>query len=312
MKERTFKKSKITILLLTVSMIVAGVFGGFKGGSSKVDAAYATPRLIVTGCDIKGGSVKAGDDFDMTIHLKNESTSTKLTNIKFKISSEAGEIVTASGSDSFYIDEIEKEKEYDLEVKMKSRADLEQKTYTVNVNYSYENNSRETFEDTAALSVPVKQDIKLSLSEKKLTKKEVSLDGKTSLTFKINNTGLGDLRNVTVDLSGDTISDITYFVGAVKVGESGTVDTTITPENVGDQPISIKVTYEDNQGNSSTFEDEMELTVTDAEVDAKADEAAVETKNISAGMIGGGIVFVILIVIVVSSIIKKKNQKKYE
>ena len=312
MKERTSKKSKITILLLTLSMIVAGVFGGFKGGSSKVDAAYATPRLIVTGCDIKGKTVKAGDEFDMTIHLKNESTSTKLTNIKFKISSEAGEIVTASGSDSIYIDEIEKEKEYDLEVKMKSRADLEQKTYAVNVNYSYENNSRETFEDTAVLSVPVKQDTKLSLSEKKLTKKEVALDGKTSLTFKINNTGLGDLRNVTVDLSGDTISDITYFVGTVKVGESGTVDTTITPEKAGDKPINIKVTYEDNQGNISTFEDAMQLTVTEAEAEPTADEASAETKNISAGMIGGGIVFVLLIVVIVSCIVKKKSQKKYE
>ena len=312
MKERTSKKSKITILLLTVSMIVAGVFGGFKGGSSKVDAAYATPRLIVTGCDIKGKTVKAGDEFNMTIHLKNESTSTKLTNIKLKVSSPEGEIVTVSGSDSIYIDEIGKEEEYDVDVKMKSRSDLEQKTYTVNVEYSYENNNRETFDDSAALTVPVTQETKLSLSEKKLTKKEVALDGKTSLTFKINNTGLGELRNVTVDLTSDTISDITYFVGTVKVGESGTVDTTITPEKAGDKPINIKVTYEDNQGNSNTFEDTMDLTVTEAEAEPTADEASAETGNISAGMIGGGIVCVLLVVIIVSSIVKKKSQKKYE
>lgn len=310
MKNRKCTKSKITMLLLTLSMIVAGVFGGFKGRASDVNAAYKTPRLIVTGCDIKGGSVKAGSDFDMTIHLKNESASTKLTNIQLKLSTEGDEIVTASGSDTIYIDEIEKEKEYDLDVKMKSRADLEQKTYKINVSYSYENNYREAFEDSAALSVAVVQDSKLSLSEKKLTKKEVTVDGKTSLTFKINNTGLGELRNVTVDLSGDTISDITYFVGTIKSGESGSVDTTITPEKAGDKPVAIQVVYEDNQGNKNTFEDTVDLTVIEEKQEDVTEAAAAPTVN--KGAIGGCAAIALLLIIIITVVVKKNNQKKYE
>ena len=216
--------------------------------------------------------------------------------------------MTASGSDTLYIDKIDKEGEYDITVKMKARADLPQNNYTVNVDYSYENTSKNTFEDSASLSIPVVQESKISISEKKLSKSEVSIDGKTSLTFKVNNMGLDKLRNVTANFSGDDIDDISYYVGTIEAGENSSVDMTITPAKVGEDPIDIEITYEDASGNTKKFNEEISLVVTEEVAEAEA----VETATVSPAYIGVGAVVILLLIVVFSTIIKKVNQKKYE
>jgi hypothetical protein len=100
MKATKFQNvKKSLVLLMTAVMLVVGVLS-YQTSTVK---AYATPRLVVTGADIKGGSVKAGDKFSMVIHLKNESNY-KLVNVSLKLSSDDNQIVTASGSDSLYIE----------------------------------------------------------------------------------------------------------------------------------------------------------------------------------------------------------------
>lgn len=305
--------TKAVALVAAAAIMVGATLGLSKGKAGTVNAAYTTPRLMVTGCDIKGENVKAGSEFDMVIHLRNESDSTKLTNIKLKLSSENNQIVPTSGSDSIYIDELEKEEETDVSVKMKAKEDLEQKNYTVSVAYAYENSWGESFDDSASLTVPVVQESKIGVSELKLTKSEVELNGKTSLSFKVNNMGLDKLRNVTVDFSGDTIKEISYFVGTIESGESGTVDMTITPDKVGSDDIHIKVTYEDVLGKSKTLEEKTSFVVNEEKVEADTAEASPEAAQASmpvgpiAGLIG-----VIVAIIVIVNIIKKQRQKKYE
>ena len=270
---------------------------------------YATPKLVVTGREIKGDAVKAGEEFEMTIHLKNESNSTRLRNISVKLSSEDNQIITTSGSDSIYIDNLDKEAECEITVKMKAREDLEQKNYTVNVDYNYEDNSKNTFEGSACVTVPVEQEARLGISEVKLSKSELDVDGKTSLSFKVNNMGLDTLRNITVEFSGDTIKEVSYYAGTVESGASGNVDMTITPDKVGNDDINIKVTFEDASGNVSTFEDTVPLLVNEAEPEVAE---AVEEPAVSPAILGGGAVAVIILISLVAGIIKKLSQKKYE
>ena len=307
------KAGKAVAFVLAAAVMVGATLGLTKGKGSTVNAAYTTPRLMVTGCDIKGGSVKAGSEFDMVIHLRNESDSTKLTNIKLKLSSDNNQIVPVSGSDSIYIDELDKEEETDVSVKMKAKEDLEQKNYTVNVAYAYENSWGESFDDSASVTVPVVQDSKIGISELKLTKSEVEITGKTSLSFKVNNMGLDKLRNVTVEFSGDTIKEISYFVGTIESGASGSVDMTITPDKVGNDDINIKITYEDMLGKTGSIEEKTSFTVNEETTEEVADAAAPEAAK--AGMPVGpiaGVIGVIVAIIVIVNIVKKQRQKRFE
>ena len=305
------KLSKMMAFVMTAIVMIGATLGLTKGKSGTVQAAYTTPRLMVTGCDIKGGNVKAGAEFEMVLHLKNESDSTKLTNIKLKLSTDENQIVPTSGSDSIYIDELGKEEETDVSVKMKAKGDLEQKNYTVTVAYAYENSWGESFDDSASVTVPVIQDSKIGLSEMKLSKSEVALGGKTSLSFKVNNMGLDKVRNVVVEFSGDTIQEISYYVGTIETGVSGSVDMTITPDKVGTDDIQIKVTYEDALGNKNTMDDKVGLSVIEEKVDEVAVEPETSAANIPVLPIAAVIVAIVL-VMVVAKAAKKHNQKKYE
>lgn len=305
------KVTKALAFVMAAILMIGATLGLTKGKGSTVNAAYTTPRLMVTGCDIKSNVVKAGDEFEMVLHLKNEATSTKLTNIKLKLSCDDNLIVPSSGSDSIYIDELAKEEETDVSVKMKTKTDLEQKNYIVNVAYAYENSWGESFDDSASVTVPVIQDSKIGISEIKLSKSELTEGGKTSLSFKVNNMGLDKLRNVSVEFSGDTIEEITYFVGTIESGESGSVDMTITPDKVGNDDIHITVTYEDVLGNSKTMEETVGLVVNE-EV---AEEAAVEPETSAAKLPVvpiAGVAAIFVIVMIIVSAVKKRNLKKYE
>lgn len=271
---------------------------------------YATPKLVVTGRDIKGDSVKAGDEFEMVLHFKNESNSTKLRNISIKLSSEENQIITTSGSDSIYIDSLDKEAECDVTVKMKAKEDLAQKNYSVNVEYKYEDNSKNSFEGNASVTVPVVQEARLGISEVKLSKKELDIDGKTSLSFKVNNMGLDTLRNVNVEFSGDTIQEISYYAGTIESGASNTVDMTITPDQIGNDDIHIKVSFEDATGNVSTYEDSVSLVVNEAKPDDVAE--AENEAGVSPALLGGGAIAIIAIIALIAGIVKKIRLKKYE
>ena len=298
---------KCMVLLMTAVLLVVGVLGCF--GENKVFAAYKTPKLVVTGADIAGGDVKAGDTFSMTIHLKNESKN-KLGNISLKLSSEDNDIITASGSDTIYIDTIAKEEEMDVTVELKTRGNLEQKNYSVKIDYTYEDNNWNSYTESATVTVPVVQDCRASISEKRLTKNTVEVNGKTSLSFKINNTGKGSIYNVTSEITGDTITDISTYTGAIAVGESGTVDLSINTEKTGNDKIHVKVTYEDAEGKTGTVTDEFDFEVTEPIVEAAAIEEPASAGN-QTKLIGIGAAALIVLIIIVS-VIKRIRNKKYE
>ena len=66
--------------ILSIAIVGLSMTGIVTGLKAPVNADVV-PRLIITGSDIDKDEVKAGDDFELTIHMKNESKK-KLTNIK--------------------------------------------------------------------------------------------------------------------------------------------------------------------------------------------------------------------------------------
>ena len=193
-------------------------------------------------------------------------------------------------------------------VELKTRGNLEQKNYSVKVEYTYEDSSWDTYNDSALITVPVVQESKASITEKRLTKKEITVDGKTSLSFKINNTGKGSIYNVTSEITGDTISDISTYTGTIAVGESGTVDLSVAGVKAGDGKINVKVTYEDAEGKTGTVTDTFDLVVSEPVVETVVEEAPQANNTM---LIAGAVIAVLLLIIIVGAI-KRARDKKFE
>ncbi|MBR2294243.1 MAG: hypothetical protein IJ869_00580 [Clostridiales bacterium] len=292
--------------MASAAIIAAVSFAGFALKANTVNAAYQTPRLIVTGSEITTGDVNAGEEFQMVVHLKNESTATKLYNIRLEFASDDNEIYPVDGTNVVYVDSVDKEEEFDVTVDMATRGDLEQKPYTLNVNYEYEDNNRNTFEDASEIAVPVLQTPEISLSEMKLSKSVIDLDGKTSLSFKINNMGKGSVYNVMVEVNGERISDADTVVGNIEMGQSSNVDLSVKGISVGDEDIDVKVTYEDADGNSYETAKTVSLSVIEPVEEVVSEDAPAVNMTLVVAVVGA-----VILIIVISGVARKKKEKKY-
>ncbi len=291
----------------------------------------SVPRVIVTGFSTDPEKVKAGEDFNLTIHLKNTSTKTKINNLKVDLeaASEGSDENTTyqaflpkEGSSTIYVKSIAADTTEDITIAMNAKADLTQKPYVLAVKMEYEDGNKNSYTSDSDLSIPVYQDARFDISEPEVMPASISVNSESNIMFSIYNTGKTKLYNVSVKFEADSISGGDTFVGNIEAGETGNVDAMVTGKQVTSDDGTIKaiVTYEDESGNANTKEKTFTLSVTEEVNDLILDDGFMEedvedTSNISIGKIIATII--VIIVIVVGGIFglkfwKKKKEQKHE
>lgn len=243
----------------------ASPVGGGSGNTS-------VPRVIVTGFNTDPGTVNAGSNFRLTVHVKNTSTSTAVSNMLFDLqapsagteaAAEAPAFLPASGSSSIYLDKIPAGETRDIAIDLNARADLVQKPYSISMSMLYEDSNAAQYESSSSLAIPVRQEARFEFSEIELSPSSIQVGEEANLTCSLYNTGRTKLYNVKVKFSGDGISGSDVFVGNVESGATGVIDAMIAGEN--EIPAGTKckmiVSYEDESGNVSTKEETFEMEV---------------------------------------------------
>lgn len=287
-------------------MAVAGL-SGLAPFMQNVNAAYYTPRLIVTGSEVSKDRINAGDEFDLTVHFYNESEDTHLYNIKLAFTSNDNAIYPVEGTNVYYVDSVEDEDGFDVTLKMATRGDLDPKPYTLNVSYEFEDKEKMYYQDSSEIVIPVYQTPALSVSDMKLTKNEIELNNKTSFSMKLNNTGKTSIYNVSVEVDGDMINSVDTVVGNLDKGNNTTVDLSLKGTNASSGDINVNVTYEDADGKSYELSKTMNLSVVEpAPVELSAEEAPQFNMVYIIAIVAA-----VVVIIVVVNIIRKVREKKY-
>lgn len=243
------------------------VTGGEGTGTASV------PRVIVTGFNTDPGTVNAGGDFKLIVHLKNTSAKTAVSNMLFDLQSpssgtdaaaEAPAFLPASGSSSIYLDSIPAGGTGDISIALNARADLVQKPYSIAMSMKYEDGNAAQYESSSSLAIPVKQAARFEFSELEIAPESIAVGEEANITGSLYNTGRVKLYNVKAKFQGEGIDANDVFIGNVDSGATGTIDgiVTATKENSGDQKFKMIVTYEDESGRSSTTEKEFALGIT--------------------------------------------------
>ncbi|EEG72034.1 hypothetical protein CLOHYLEM_07903, partial [[Clostridium] hylemonae DSM 15053] len=110
------------------------------GGEEGSGSTGSVPRVIVTGFDTDPAEVRAGSNFKLTVHLKNTSKATRVSNMLFDLKAPtegADEQTTSpaflpsSGSSSIYLDGIKAGGAADITIQLNAKADLLQKPYSI-------------------------------------------------------------------------------------------------------------------------------------------------------------------------------------
>ncbi len=317
------KGSESYILVKPISARVEGIPVEEPTTEAPVDntpGTLSTPRLIVTGYETSPATVKAGQDFTITIHVKNTSKRTAVSNIKFTVKSAENEFLPKSGSSTVFVDKIGSGKTEDIVIEMKAKGDLEQKPYVLNIAAVYEDSSANPFEASEDISIPVSQEARLTVTDISLSSDFITVYEQANVMFSINNLGKGILYNVSVSFKGNSIESEPSYVGNIAAGGTGFADSMITgiAATEDDGIIKAIISYEDADGEVKEFEQDITLFVGEdmGNGDFYEEEMYIEEEatGISAlavlGIIAGICIAVAVVIIVVVIIIKKRKGKE--
>ena len=315
-------RENVQVTLTTYVLCVGAPGAGNVAGED--EGKYATPRVIVTGYDTNPAEIHAGDTFTLTLHLKNTSMNTSVSNMLVHLTTPTegtdsdntyAAFLPTSGSNTFYVEKIGRGGTTDLSIEMNAKNDLTQKPYSLDVSMDYEDENINSFTSTADISIMVKQTPKFELSAPEVMPAEITVGDQANVMMSIYNTGRVTLYNVHVGFEADSVSAEDTYIGKIEAGGTGNVDTMITGQapTMDDGTVKIIVTYEDEDGKKQTYEQDMTLMVNEMPMmdDMAFDEGSVEEEPSGfPGWIIAVIVVLVIAGVVVAVIVIKKIKKK--
>ena len=298
------------------------------------DGQASVPRVIVTGFDTNPAEVHAGESFTLTLHLKNTSTATSVNNMICEIVAAVegkdeettyAAFLPTAGSSTIFVDKIEKNGTKDISLELEAKADLSQKPYAVDVNMSYEDEKVNSYTNKTSVSIPVKQEARVEVSEPEVMPASIEVGGESNVMFNIYNMGKTKLYNVQVKTVSDFLSGGDAFIGNLDSGATGAVDIYLMGQaaTTDDGMVTLQISYEDETGETTTIEREISLFVSETSYDDMIydDSMMMDDMNQNQGgstmrtiLIVAGILLLIAVIAVVVILRrrKKKEQKSLE
>lgn len=296
------------------------------------DKKTANPRIIVTGYSTDPEEVFAGSTFNLTVSVKNTSRETAVENVLFNLEATVegkdadatyAAFLPTSGSSSVYKDRIAPGETYDMSIEMEAKSDLSQKPYVLTVNMKYDTDDQVNLSDVAHVSVPIKQEAKLDTGTAEIMPESIAVGEQSNVMFSIFNTGKTTLFNVKVNYESDTVDSGVTYLGNIAPGNTGNVDSMLTgiAPDMGEGIVKAVITYEDEAGNETRYEKDLNLLVYEMSFDdgmmdpmpeePMEDETAQNRIPLMAiiGIVAAVVVVIVIIVVIIS---KKRKAKKQQ
>ena len=255
------------------------------------DSDRTKARIIVDSFSTVPEEVYAGQPFELRVRMKNASSNVTSSNIMFTFASEESAdkspvFTSDSGSTSMVVNQLGPGATTDLSMVFKSSPTAEQKSYTMTIVEQYDSPEFKNAKEEVKISIPVKQVPRLNTGTIEVMPDSISVGSETNVMFGINNTGKVLLYNVMVRFEADSIQTTDAYVGNIKPGETGNLDTMVSgvAPTEDDGKVKIIITYEDENGLTTEVEKEMLLFVNEP-----IDElGGIEAGNMGVDGMGGG------------------------
>ena len=284
-------------------------------------------RIVVDGFETNPKEIIAGSEFELILRMKNASTNVPATNILFSLESEkfsdSAVFSTESGSSSIVVNELAAGQTTELRIKLQSKAGVDQRSYSITIKEKYDSPEFKNAEESVSVDIPVKQIARLNTGTIEIMPDSITVGSETNVMFGINNTGRVQLYNVMAKFEADSIQTADTYVGNIKPGDTGNVDIMLTgaAPTTDDGKVKITISYEDENGETTSVEKEMTLFVTE-DMPMDMDASMMEGMNEETGpsffarfgwmIILAAVVAAVTAVIVVIKIRKKRRQQAEE
>ena len=262
----------IVALLASLSMMLAIVslphlayaVGADDGSAQGADQSVAptpvagpVPNIIVTNFTYGGDSVAAGAKWIIN------GEDPRGWNL------DGGEsFAIAGGTNTFYFDALWAGYSLSQTVPMQALASAKSGAQPVTVSFRYEyldSGARSSNQSDVKIAVPISQPDRFEVGDP-VPSDQIVAGQETTVTLEYVNKGKGDIANVEATMEGEGFDATmkTQYVGNVASGATGSIGYAFTPTASGELNATLKVSYEDSDGQSKTKEFPVKLSVADA------------------------------------------------
>ena len=274
----------------------------------------SAPVILVEKSVVSTGTAKAGEDFDVTVTLKNTSKTKSVQNMVATITVPSADFELKNNSNTIFIDKLGAEKTTDLSLTFHVGKSTVDGNYPIEVALSYDDSKANTLSSAGTFVVTVEQPLNVKLTMPAIAA-DLTAGDTVPLSFQVMNLGRSTVYNVRCDVTGDgLVQTKTAFVGNMESGNDGEGESNIfiSPmegENqYGKTTGTVTLTYEDAFGNEHSQEFTFDTSISKKQDDSSKDGGTEKRAMqwwVSIAVISGIIVFA-----VVSSVSYRMGKKK--
>lgn len=313
----------LTLTVVSLPRQAYAVDGADAGGAAQGSDGGATPlagpvpNIIITNFAYGGDSVAAGSKFNLDFTFQNKGQ-VAVTNMVVTVDGAEG-FAIAGGTNTFYVDALWAGYAMTQTVPMQALASAKSGAQPVTVNFRYEYvdaGARSSSQSDVKISVPISQPDRFEISDP-VVPDQVIAGQENTVTMEYVNKGKGDIANVEATMEGEGFDATmkTQYVGNVASGATGTIGYAFTPHASGELETTLKVTYEDSDGQTKTKEFPLTMSVADAPAaDQPGASDSVEGRGGDRGLpvpayVAIVVIAVVIIVVIVLLVRRRRKQK---
>ncbi len=282
------EKKKITIPLIISTSIAEGLTNltikySYTGGEGsaiipvhdiKNDVGSSSiPKLIISQYTTDTDELKAGTTFNLTYDIYNTNSTVAAKNITVTITQADNVFTVTQGSNSFFINKMDPGETSQNTIQMKVKSDATTKAYPITITVEYEYDGIEPNTETGTVGITKTYTLNLNAMENARPVVDnvnvyswdgaVMVQSSATLSFYFYNMGKSVLNNVMVSVEGDgfTSTGGILYIGNVEAGTSQYEEIEVTPNYEGTATGTLKVSYEDSNGDTVEFTKEFSTDV---------------------------------------------------
>lgn len=215
------------------------------------------PRAMIASYSVTPSPVLAGQVFDLSVTLQNTNDSQSINNMKVTVSGETADVIPMGDTNSFYFKKVSPKETVTLNTKMMVQQTAEAKPQKILLHIEYEGYKAAAFTADEAITIQVKQPMRLEFDEPDIPK-EVNAGDTLSVSLNVMNMGKGKVYNVRAEINAPgLVPEGSMFLGNIDSGASkkgdlyvfvGTLD---AEAKYGPTGGTLIISYEDEFGDVS-------------------------------------------------------------
>lgn len=259
------------------------------------EVATAEPVVYISNSVVQPDKVMAGEEFTLTVTLKNSLATKSVKNMLVKIDTGNLHINLLENTNVFQVDKIPAGGETELTFRLGSDASIPAGKYNLNFTFNYDSSKTLNLSSSGSTIVEIHQPANMELVMPRFSQ-SVTVGETIPLSLQVMNMGRDPMYNVRCTVSGFGFAPSnTGYIGTMDAGSSATTEVELyiialnasqgneNGSQYGDTVGTVTLIYEDETGQEYQQETQFETTVNRPVVEVAQTASGEDAEEKAAG-----------------------------